>query len=58
MLSGKDPVCGMEITENEPTLNSEHLGQTVRFCSDRCKNLFDLNPEKYMSHSQGTHQHH
>ncbi|MDA8159794.1 MAG: YHS domain-containing protein [Desulfobacteraceae bacterium] len=43
---GKDPVCGMDVDDNTP-LHSEHQGRTVRFCSERCKRLFDLNPGNY-----------
>jgi Cu+-exporting ATPase len=50
----KDPVCGMEVNEKETTPSSTHLGRTFRFCSDRCRKLFDLNPNKYISHSHGT----
>lgn len=52
-----DPVCGMEVDEKDTTTMSTHLGRTFRFCSERCRKLFDLNPNKYIGHSHGTHQH-
>ncbi len=41
----KDPVCGMNVTN--ASTGREFHGRTYRFCSDRCKQLFDLNPNKY-----------
>ena len=43
----KDPVCGMQVGENETTFSSTHMDRTFRFCSDRCRKLFDMNPNKY-----------
>jgi YHS domain-containing protein len=45
----KDPVCGMEVDTKETTLVSTHLDRAFRFCSERCRKLFDLNPNKYRS---------
>ena len=41
----KDPVCGMETNHN--SIASNHLGRTFHFCSDQCRKVFDLNPNKY-----------
>lgn len=43
----RDPVCGMEVKKNS-TLVSEHFGSTFHFCSDQCRKLFDINPNKYI----------
>ena len=44
----RDPVCGMSVDPNSPEVNkSEFHGRTYRFCSGRCKGLFDKNPERY-----------
>jgi len=51
----KDPVCGMEVDAEETTLVSTHLGRTFRFCSERCRKLFNLNPNKYTTPK--AHQH-
>ena len=40
-----DPVCGMIVKDNK--IETSHLGRTFHFCSDQCKKLFDLNPNKY-----------
>ena len=55
-LNTKDPVCGMQVGEKETGFISTHMGKTFRFCSERCRKLFDLNPNKYVNASQGTHQ--
>jgi len=44
----KDPVCGMTVKE-EKGLKSEREGQTFYFCSDFCKNVFEKEPERYIS---------
>lgn len=43
----KDPVCGMDVDENNPPATSEHEGRTYYFCAPGCKREFDTNPEKY-----------
>lgn len=41
----KDPVCGMIV--NDTAIESRHLGRTFHFCSEQCRKLFDLNPNKH-----------
>jgi YHS domain-containing protein len=48
----KDPVCGMQVNEQQAAGKSEYQGQTYYFCSASCKQQFDQNPERYTS--QGT----
>lgn len=40
-----DPVCGMEVKDH--SIVSKHLGKTFHFCSEQCRNIFDLNPTKF-----------
>ena len=42
----KDPICGMEVDEEEAPATSEYKGKTYYFCAVSCKNEFDKNPEK------------
>lgn len=42
-----DPVCGMEIPQG--TIISTLNGQTYHFCSERCKQLFDADPQEFIS---------
>ena len=51
----KDPVCGMEVTYETAQARSEHDGQTYDFCSLDCKEQFDQNPEKYVTHEHDAH---
>ena len=50
----KDPVCGMQVDERQAAGKSEYQGQTYYFCSARCKQQFDQNPQSYIG--QGTAQ--
>ncbi len=43
----KDPVCGMNIPENQQ-LKSTHAGATYFFCSASCKAKFDKEPGRYV----------
>jgi len=43
----RDPVCGMTVNIAVAKYKSEHRGSSVYFCCARCKQAFDLEPEKY-----------
>ena len=43
-----DPVCGMEVEEEQAVARSEYEGVTYYFCSESCKEEFDEDPEKYL----------
>jgi YHS domain-containing protein len=43
----QDPVCHMDIDENNAEYISHHNGQKYYFCSDACKESFDKEPERY-----------
>ena len=51
----KDPVCGKELTYENAQARSEYNGQTFYFDSLDCKEQFDKNPEKYVTHEQEVH---
>ena len=44
-----DPVCKMEISEEEASAKVEYGGKTYLFCSPACKEEFEKSPEKYAS---------
>jgi YHS domain-containing protein len=44
----RDPVCGMEVKKSSTSLVSDHFGRTFHFCSEQCRKLFDINPNKYI----------
>jgi YHS domain-containing protein len=48
----KDPVCGMQVDEQQAAGKSEHQGGTYYFCSAGCKQRFDQDPQRYTG--QGT----
>lgn len=53
-----DPVCGMEVNEENAAATSEYEGKTYYFCAPGCKAAFDKEPEKYLQSGHGEHQHH
>jgi xanthine dehydrogenase accessory factor len=42
-----DPVCGMSVPAVESSLQLEHNGATVYFCSPGCRAAFRKDPERY-----------
>ena len=47
MALRRDPVCGMEVTEENNCADYE--GKHYCFCSPRCKDEFMSHPDKYIS---------
>lgn len=45
----RDPVCDMEVSENEAVASSYYAGDRYYFCSEDCKKRFDQDPERYVS---------
>lgn len=41
----KDPVCGMEVKKH--LIASSHFGRDFHFCSEQCRKIFNLNPNKH-----------
>jgi hypothetical protein len=50
----KDPVCGMQVERANPGATTEHEGRTVLFCSDRCRDRFLADPERYAAGTEGS----
>ena len=50
----KDPVCGMDVESASAAGRTEHKGQTYYFCGSKCKEKFDLSPERYSDKSAAT----
>ncbi len=44
----RDPVCGMRVDEWTAGIFSEHHSTRYAFCTIRCKERFDENPESYL----------
>lgn len=43
-----DPVCGMEVDEDDPTATAEYEGETYYFCAEGCKETFVSEPKEYV----------
>ncbi|MBI4457082.1 MAG: YHS domain-containing protein [Acidobacteria bacterium] len=48
MASHIDPVCKMQVNEQQAAGKSEYQGRVYFFCAPGCKKQFDKNPEKYV----------
>ncbi|HLY82251.1 MAG TPA: YHS domain-containing protein, partial [Acidimicrobiales bacterium] len=48
-----DPVCGMQVRTADAPARSSFAGQTVWFCSDRCRERFDADPAHHAAASDG-----
>jgi Cu+-exporting ATPase len=44
----RDEVCGMTIDAEGAAGNAEFEGKTYHFCSDRCRDLFQEDPDRYL----------
>jgi len=48
-----DPVCKMEVEEQQNEYTLDYKEQTYYFCSDHCKKSFGENPERYLTPERG-----
>ena len=44
-----DPVCGMVVTDNPDTPCSDYEGTHYCFCSEECRDEFDMFADMYVS---------
>lgn len=44
-----DPVCGMDVNENNPPAKTEYNQAVYYFCSQNCRNVFEEDPEEYVN---------
>ncbi|MGI8735021.1 MAG: YHS domain-containing protein [Pyrinomonadaceae bacterium] len=42
-----DPVCDMQVEEQNAAGSSDYKGETYYFCGQGCKKKFDESPEAY-----------
>lgn len=42
-----DPVCKMEVEEDDAVASSEYQGNVYYFCSDACREAFERSPAEY-----------
>ncbi|MBE7414527.1 MAG: YHS domain-containing protein [Deltaproteobacteria bacterium] len=43
-----DPVCKMELSEEDAEATAEYKGMTYYFCSEACKEAFEHAPERFV----------
>lgn len=43
-----DPVCGMEVKEDDAKANTQFAGKKYYFCSEDCRTQFEDHPEEYL----------
>jgi YHS domain-containing protein/uncharacterized membrane protein YraQ (UPF0718 family) len=43
----RDPVCGMQVVTATAPANVTHRGHDYHFCSDRCADRFEADPDRY-----------
>jgi len=48
MATQKDPVCGMQVDDQNASAKSQYQGKNYSFCSADCKRKFDQQPEQYV----------
>ena len=48
----KDPVCGMDVTPGAGYAKM-HRGREYRFCSKKCLDQFDAEPQRYVASKGG-----
>lgn len=55
-----DPVCKMEVDEENAAATYEYEGETYYFCAPGCKTAFEKDPEQYLRDDEGHagHGHH
>jgi len=42
-----DPICGMDVEEEDAVAVSEYQGKKYYFCCEGCKEEFDKDPRQY-----------
>ena len=47
-----DPVCGMEVDEDQAAAQYEYKGETYYFCAVGCKDRFAQNPEQFVKEEE------
>jgi Cu+-exporting ATPase len=47
-----DPICGMQVKEQDAAGRAEYEGTTYYFCSPACQRKFEANPAEYANQSE------
>ena len=46
----RDPVCGMQVNSRETFFTFHYKDTSYYFCTRRCKESFEKDPERYIRH--------
>ncbi len=49
----RDPVCGMNVDEQQAAAKAEYQGTTYYFCSAGCHKAFAAEPQKFQRGTSG-----
>lgn len=49
-----DPVCGMVVPEEHASVCADFKGKHFCFCSEECKEEFDMDPEMYSTEGEAS----
>ena len=52
-MNVQDPVCGMWLDEEQAAANVQCCDVTYYFCADRCRDVFTVEPERYLDGDYG-----
>lgn len=52
MAMQTDPVCGMQVDDQNANSKSQYQGKDYFFCSSDCKRKFDEQPQQYAGNQQ------
>ena len=54
MTEHKCPVCGMELEPEAVASETNHEGRSYYFCSNECREKFDIDPARYTRETAST----
>ncbi len=54
-MKEKDLFCGMDVDTETAPAQYKYQGKTYYFCDFACKQMFILDPEKYIQIEEGKH---
>lgn len=46
-----DPVCGMDVQEDNAKAQTQFAGKKYYFCSEECRTKFEDNPQEYVGNA-------
>lgn len=51
-----DPVCRMQVDENQAAAKSDYHGKQYYFCCEVCREKFERDPERYVKAMESSGQ--